>query len=860
MKTDNRVLYFSLNPKSVDSFYSFIEKSRLDCLYSFRVVDKELVYDKDNGNTLRFKHATDLLCFLNTFSKEGNLSCLYVIIDYPSFFNKHCSIIEYEKTDVLESYSVKDAAKSVRRAILQYPEVYFLFDESWNTDPCPKYPLFLFYFDEKDYLKNVWTEHHKYVIKGENPFNAIVNGRNNLFDGSNLRYAIKRFEYKQLKVKQENFMRIQNSRNENLAICVEEEHTQTLFNSYALYANGFRVWPIMSAHELKDYNEHIEEHKDLKLIIRDYDIQFPDADDKKYIELEITGKGDDENLMNLIDYIRGAKYLDNEKKWRTLDANCEGTNGDNNHFWKNLHDKPHYFISKGVYHIRLITREQKYKQYQSGNDNGLFQNNQEWQFLRGLYKPVTGIYRSMHNFKEVEERYEKAVRWTEEMKNKDETYFIKTDREGHHHGVPLDIYDLTKGMIDRARKYQKDGKFVISAMVAQEAMEILNGFHESLMLKAYHIYAISENAICMNLLGGNEQWLKEDAIFRTNKIRNDVRRMLARKQTNKDRKDLQLNVLNQIFSDCREFCYEKEHFLSEDAFVSAMADLNDGWDIVPDLKEFKNNIVRGWRENIKYPAEIRVNRKIEKLKRQITEISDRIVTESSVDRTNSMNWWQRVKNFLHIQKLKLRYYLTVGKQWKEYALIEIAQSQGNESDAFARADLVEGETYNTYTVNNDLTIAIKIMNVDVQGCDYVVIKFAEPVAAGWKLAFRSGQDLTDVPEGATEFKYIFADDPNCCVSKEGILPQICLMTSSGGYTAPLEVKVIGIYKHETCEDIDSLLKKQEDLTWSSSDENIVKVEDGRVDPKSSGHAVIFAYNRNMLDCYPVTVCLQGEDE
>jgi hypothetical protein len=46
MKTDNRVLYFSLNPKSVDSFYSFIEKTGLDCQCSFRVVDKELVYDK----------------------------------------------------------------------------------------------------------------------------------------------------------------------------------------------------------------------------------------------------------------------------------------------------------------------------------------------------------------------------------------------------------------------------------------------------------------------------------------------------------------------------------------------------------------------------------------------------------------------------------------------------------------------------------------------------------------------------------------------------------------------------------------------------------------------------------------------
>ncbi len=132
----------------------------------------------------------------------------------------------------------------------------------------------------------------------------------------------------------------------------------------------------------------------------------------------------------------------------------------------------------------------------------------------------------------------------------------------------------------------------------------------------------------------------------------------------------------------------------------------------------------------------------------------------------------------------------------EEGLIEIAQSQGKEYDNFKRAELVEGEKYNTYTVTEDLQIAIKMMNVDVKDCDYVVVKFAEPVAAGWKLAFWSNQDLTDIPEGAKEYKYVFADDPKCGVA-DGVLPQICMMTFFGGYTAPLEAKVVGIYKHST---------------------------------------------------------------
>ncbi|WP_288276279.1 hypothetical protein [uncultured Prevotella sp.] len=131
----------------------------------------------------------------------------------------------------------------------------------------------------------------------------------------------------------------------------------------------------------------------------------------------------------------------------------------------------------------------------------------------------------------------------------------------------------------------------------------------------------------------------------------------------------------------------------------------------------------------------------------------------------------------------------------EEGLVEIAQNQGKDLDNFTRAELVEGEGFNTYTVNGDLNIAFKMMNIDVKGCDYIVIKFAEPVAAGWHLAFWSNQDLVDVPAGATEFKYVFADDPKCGVSADGILPQICMMTFFGGFQAPLVAKVEGIYKH-----------------------------------------------------------------
>jgi hypothetical protein len=140
---------------------------------------------------------------------------------------------------------------------------------------------------------------------------------------------------------------------------------------------------------------------------------------------------------------------------------------------------------------------------------------------------------------------------------------------------------------------------------------------------------------------------------------------------------------------------------------------------------------------------------------------------------------------------------TVIEEEEEEGLILIPQSQGKEYDDFARAELVEGEDYNTYTVNADLTIAIKMMDVDVEGCDYVLVRFAEPVAAGWKIAFWNSQELVDIPAGETEFKYEFANDPlGHCDVVDGILPQICMMTFFGGYEAPLVAKVVGIYKHK----------------------------------------------------------------
>ncbi len=129
-------------------------------------------------------------------------------------------------------------------------------------------------------------------------------------------------------------------------------------------------------------------------------------------------------------------------------------------------------------------------------------------------------------------------------------------------------------------------------------------------------------------------------------------------------------------------------------------------------------------------------------------------------------------------------------------LIEVAQDQGKSLDTFERTGFEEGENFNTYTATGDLQVAFKMYDIDVADCDYVVVKFAEPVKAGWCVAFwaQGGTDNVGVAEGATEYKYVFADDQKCAVQND-VLPQICMLTLWGAQK-PLVANIRGIYKHQ----------------------------------------------------------------
>lgn len=180
-----------------------------------------------------------------------------------------------------------------------------------------------------------------------------------------------------------------------------------------------------------------------------------------------------------------------------------------------------------------------------------------------------------------------------------------TARNKHDHSTPLDIYDMINRMLKRAERYFDDGRYRLAALISGEAIELMNGFHQRLMVKANYINARAENAIAMDIVGGDEEALAADALFRIGMIKDDINRIYLtediqkrnrKKGTNAENKDGQetnkehnvgnkrkpasdirsVNVLNLIYNECRNFCKEHEHFVSEDRFLSAIGHLNEG--------------------------------------------------------------------------------------------------------------------------------------------------------------------------------------------------------------------------------------------------------------------------------------------
>lgn len=598
-----KVIYFSLNKARADSFYDYIIKKGI-CYqpkFSFSVVKPKE----------EFKDPRDLIPLIEEELKKDSL---HIIIDY-------ISCCEWDKFD--------NHATVIRDIIMAYPEVQFLFDETFvrnseikeKTDfikeeesnilhkdnwcflnflfqdasimtceqqqdagkgTCHKINIKVFIGNNEEEILPfyVLTDWHQFDL-GNNSngdfdptsvkeqFVRLLKGRNNMYDGSNLRCAIKAYKFGKLHV-MNNFRKLTDSRRDYVAVVVEEEYQQAMFNGYCLYANGFRVLPIMTATELQVANNSSKNFRGNYIVVRDYDLQFLDEDDKK-TQNKQTGTFE-------IDYIRGAKNWSKIIPTQGFEFIPETGLG-SNPYWGNFDTDKTAFISKGADNLDVrLTFENDEKRPMCPIEN------KSKLKLYGIKKPVEGIYSSIHRFEEIERRYKETLY----DNPKDSEYVIDIKRQGDDgHSCPLDIYGIARSMVHRAEIYYYFKRHRLAALVAGEALELLNGFHNSLMKQAYYLQAVSENAMAMSLLGGEEDVLCDDLILRLkHKVKRDVNRLVRDKE---DRRNLLMNIYN----DCRLFCREKEYLNAADYALSIMMHEKEGFTFKKFLEFFDSSNCNG---------------------------------------------------------------------------------------------------------------------------------------------------------------------------------------------------------------------------------------------------------------------------
>lgn len=615
-----RVFYFSLNIQHISQFNHWAGK--MGC---------PLLLLEDYTHIKSVNDLPDIL------SKQDDLDCLYVILDYLSFFKWPNKAFKSIKKDDKEIEDLLKVADLLRRTILQYPEVDFLFDQSGlNNKWLSGLEFLLELHRESVQFGDIVQCFHIFRNDSDNPFFFLQLDYDNLFDGTNLRAAIKKKQYARLNANQPNFSKIQNSRESHLAMVVDDEQRQSRFNSYALFASGYRVIPVNTARMLMAINSSVHEGwKSMTpdIVIRDFDLQFPDAmksTDYKvdpYIYLKVPSWNKDSNTSwsltwkdtpiplqacydKMIDYIRDYRYYEqpekNEDHWSIAPLGSE------NLFWGDIHKKgiPVFVITNG--HDLLKVRK-RILECETVNDGGekekytipMQPKKNGWLEVAGLLKPISGLYHPFFtHFKQkgasvVETIFSKTRYDLKDYKE----YEIDKRRLNHNHGVPVNIYGTVDEMLRRASDYYEKAHYVKSAILAEETIELLNGFHWQMMIRAYQIKAKAENAIAMDVVGADEEKLVLDALLRIEMVKQDIRRMvfpLFKGKSLKDqikRRKKERQLLEYIYSDCRKACHDNEYFDVEAIYISAMAHL-DEYDLgVIDIGRYLSHRWFLWKRN-----------------------------------------------------------------------------------------------------------------------------------------------------------------------------------------------------------------------------------------------------------------------
>lgn len=453
-----------------------------------------------------------------------------IIIDYLSFVDKA---------------SWKKYSQVVRDAIVSYPEYDFYFDVTYKQNDDANIISFIINEagvsdnDKERISQKIDISIHEFNTTERaklNAYHKIVRGKSNSFDASNLRWASMEIKYILQGQRGRNYKQIQESRNSNLASCVHSDDKSAILLCYLLFANGYRAIPVSSTYELNRNCGNVP------LIIRDWNLLFANEDriSGENARPAILGynKIKDDNI-ELVE----SDYWDWGEKYFFL--SCE--------YGKNLK----------IAADKIIVNEKNIVESLPGT---------VYPTINGIYKDLTSILQrniiseSSSNF----------------------------ERENVSINKSIDTQKMIQEMNERANKYYEQKYYVYSALVARMALELNNGFFQTLSAKSIYTLSLAENAIAVNNLLGDEELIAEDAKIRIKCIEKEVKRLL-----NETASTASSNLIHQIFSDCRYYCKEKERFKSEDVFISEMAHINDGFSITHLLRDGFKALTRSLRKTFK---------------------------------------------------------------------------------------------------------------------------------------------------------------------------------------------------------------------------------------------------------------------
>ncbi|HZW39372.1 MAG TPA: hypothetical protein VFF33_08750 [Ignavibacteriaceae bacterium] len=537
----------------------------------------KFIYDTDiNLKLSKANHFCDVFNIFDDINLEVLVTSILIIDPYFLF-------------DSPVRYS-EDEYELIVKFILMYPELKIFFYTSENNLD------FLITYIKSKYESS--TDKRNIDLKFNTPelkynhifslqsiqesFELAISGKSNMFDFSGIRTVLKNCLLEDIKAAKDNFKELHTKRESYIAFTIDEESKQAYFNAYTLYRYGFRVMPVISFRQLSNLRiqGYIFQNKDTpKLIIRDWDLQFEDYDynspDSKVLK---TSSSESVRSPELLSQLRELCFNKAKNQWSQIDE-----------IWKSFPNSRYYFITRCFNENDKNFNTPHCDLNPSFTEHYILENNKSRCTLRGLVKPIEG----MSQFLKILGSFYNSI-GKDEYRNfyrkffLDETPMDSTRKQTNAeklvydqiggHAISPKVLSLAETLINRSQAYYEQNYFMTAALLSQEALELLNGFHFLEMLRALYLRTISETQLEVELIGASDDPDLVHIKFR------ELKSLAKRICWNND--EAYRNLLNQLAIDLRHIYMDKELLESADACLREYVQNASGKNITDFFPEY----------------------------------------------------------------------------------------------------------------------------------------------------------------------------------------------------------------------------------------------------------------------------------